>query len=157
MSEEKEIKIWVLIVGCYSSSTMVGAYDDEHKAEAERVAKAIDGYIEGPLILNKGVSFEEPPAGMEFFMLDMKSTGNAYDVISIGTLECDNGWPDEKSNYRRRQQSYKLEKSKRRWRLHVRLYAKDKEHAVKIAGELRTQLLAGQLPDEGNLPLKDVQ
>jgi len=105
------------------------------------------------LILNQIPSVEEPPAGMGFFVLHTKSSGDIRDVMLVNSLQEDNGWPNKQSKYKVREQCYKLEKSRRMWRLQVCVFAKDKQHAIKMAGELRTQLLTGLLPNEGKLPL----
>jgi len=152
-----ETRIWLLTHGEYSSYSVSAVFDDAHKKEGERLAHLTGGYLEGasvegddeqPYILNK-FDVEEPPAGKGHFILTMSRNGDVTQVFEQSVL-------DEEG--KRRQAHYQLDTAKNTkyvrksyWRLHAWLYAEDEASAVKIVGELRTQILAGNKPEAGDL------
>ena len=150
MSDEDSPKIWLVSTGEYSEYGVVAVFDDDHKAEAVEFAKLVGGVVEvHPLSLNP--THQEPPGGQSFFEFQMGRDGTlpcrwgCREGIEQGDLLCDDG-SLRKCHYRV-SVSTDIE-----WRLVVRMYARDKEHAVKVANEIRIQILAGAKPTEGSIP-----
>ena len=162
MSDEQSVKIWLVATGEYSDYGVVAVFDDQHKPEAEEFAKLVGGRVEEePLTLNP--THQEPPAGQSFFQVRMFRNG------SLDSSSCDKGIYQEdvlyedgtlhKCHYHvtsyENYPAYEHDPNrvdKSYWQLSVSLYARDKEHAVKVANEIRIQILAGAKPSEGSIP-----
>ena len=145
------MNVWLLSVGCYSNCRVVGAFDDAHKVEAEKIAELINGDLkEEPLRLNH-FDCDEPPVGLKSFVVVMMRHGLVRRIDSQSTL--DEGGCRWKSCYRvRTHENDPNWTPKGMWRLEVCVYAKHEKHAVKITNDLRAQILAKALPEEGKLP-----
>ena len=143
------MKIWLLTVGEYSDYRVVAVFDEEHKAEAEKYAEWIGGDVEESLVLND-YKCEEPLKDRQFYVFQMHRDGSTTEIRTRSSLRS-NGmywhshyWLDSKKRYHWKPAWH--------WCLHIEMYAKSKEHAVKVANEIRVQILAGAKPDEGVLP-----
>lgn len=132
-----KVKIWLLTIGEYSSYKVLGVFDNEHKAEGERIAELMDGNLEEDSFILNGFDCDEPPKGMKFFNLEMKRHGQLCYCFEYCVLNHDG---------KKRNTNYVVTESKNRWRLDIYLYAKDEKHAIKITNELRIQILAGAKP-----------
>ncbi len=156
MSGEPHAKIWLVCTGEYSDYGVVALFDDAHKADAEEFAKLVGGYVEEhPLSLNP--THQDPPAGQSFFYLEMCRDG------SLGSwLGSDKGIKKKETlqdDGTLRESSYRLWthaecplERRSHWRLNVWMYARDEKHAIKVANEIRIQILAGAKPSEGSIP-----
>ena len=156
MSDDQGVKIWLVFTGEYSAYEAVAVFDDHHKAEAEEFAKLVGGEVEEhPLSLNP--THQEPPAGQSFFYLQMCRDGSLSSWfggdkgIKKEHRLCDDGTL-RYSDYRVWTHADRPRARRSHWRLDVRLYARDEEHAVKVANEIRIQILAGAKPTEGSIP-----
>lgn len=149
MSEEK--RIWLLSCGDYSNYNVKALFDDEHKGEGEEIAALIGGEIEEEPFLLNSFDFEKPPPGKVYRCVLMYRDGSVDEIDERCTLLDEDGkrfrqyyWLDSKETY--------PNVPKSRWRLCVRMYCKRKEHIVKVAGEIRIQILAGVKPTRGDIP-----
>ena len=150
MSEKK--RIWLLTIGEYSSYYVGAIFDDEHKKEGEQVAELIGGKIEEePKLLNV-FEHEEVPAGLKFYELTMTSDGSLVDAVKILTplLRDDGTWRNEHYWLVSGHNSSLV--PKHHWWLTVQIYSKNQEHAIKVADEIRVQILSGGKPDKGAIP-----
>lgn len=141
-------KVWLLCVGEYSSYRVVAVFDDARKKQAERIAEMIGGSVDGPYSLN-GFEAQCPPIGMKFFEVDIRRDGKA--TVRLGRVLDENGKRQETYNHLFTHDNRPHER-RSHWLLVCRLYAKSEEHAVKIANELRVQILAGVKPDNVEIP-----
>lgn len=153
------MNVWLLTIGEYSAYQVLAIFDDAHRAAGERTAALIGGELEGhdddePFVLNQ-FDIDEPPTGKEFHQLEMGRSGEIYSHYKNPPLD-DEG--------KKRHEKYRLDSHETRgniareytrksvWRLHVRMYAKNMEHIVKVANEIRMQILARTKPATGDLP-----
>lgn len=139
------MNIWVVSVGEYSNYNVCGLFDDEHKGKAEEFAERIRGRVEDePLILNP--EHQEPPPGQTFFIFHMEKDGTTKVISEDSILTSDGALHNS---------SYSVHHIDGDWFMVVRVYARDEKHAVKIANEVRTQILAGDKPEQGSLGVTD--
>lgn len=134
------MQVWIVTSGCYSNTHLQGVFSDPTKAESI-AALMDDGRVHGPWELdqfNKSLA----PAGLECFHVEMCHDGKVMRCEKYALLDSSGalwntrwhlfapGWDPSVARVRH-------------WRLEVTVYVKDESHAVKIANEVRAQLLAG--------------
>jgi len=143
------MKVWLVSVGEYSDYRVLYIFDENHRIEAAEAAELIGGRMEEDAFELNSFLPDKPPAGMRFFVVEMNKSGHAE--FSQRFLLTDEGKLRETKYFVR---THKTDPIKRKsyWRLYVYLYARDKQHAVKIANEIRVQILAGAKPMEGTVP-----
>lgn len=146
------MNVYLLTHGEYSAYTVIAAYDEEHKDECDQLSKLMDGQSEGPFILN-GFNPDEPPLGKQYFELEMCRDGS---VADRRYAECPQPLLTEdgklqKSTYELRTHKNTHGERKSHWRVYVAVYADSFDGAVKIANEIRIQILAGAKPESGLL------
>ena len=144
------MKVWLVSVGEYSDYRVLYVFDENHRIEAAEAAELIGGRVEEDAVELNSFLPDKPPAGMRFFSFQMNKSGDA-DQWFESCLLTENGGL-RKSKYF--VLTHKMDPIERKsyWRLYVYLYARDKQHAVKIANEIRVQILAGAKPMEGTVP-----
>ena len=146
------MKVWILMVGYYSEAEIVGAFDDDHKAEAEKLAELIGGHVEKESIeLNKIVVHEKPPEGRTYFSIEMGRSGKIFNVTKCVPLDCYEDFAVRESDYSLKKYSGESYYRKSHWRLTVGVFAESKEHAIEITDQIRLQLIAGTISSEGLL------
>lgn len=150
MTDELHPKIWLVSEGEYSAYHVVAVFDDDHKADGERFAELIGGKVDdAPLALNP--THREPPAGQSFFIFTMLRDGETSDVSPTSTLlESDGNL--RKSSYRLWTDADRPCMDRAYWELKICVYARDEQHAIKVANEIRIQILAGAKPTQGSIP-----
>lgn len=144
-------RVRVLSIGDYSDYRVVGLFDDCHAADGERIAGYVGGELEENPVRVNFVDVEEPPADKQFFHVQMYRNGNSVSTSPWSALDY---WGSDKGKkIKKRVEGYYVYKEGSRiWRLHVDVYANDRDHAAKIANEIRAQVLTGALPEKGSLP-----
>lgn len=156
------MKVILLMVGEYSDAHVVGVFSADRREEAEQLADWIGGYVPDDEYEVDKVDFETPPKDMRFFRIEMGKHGEVFnedycEESVLGSGEYVGGvlGKRRKEGYRVTDFEYLLKRKgswvrnhykKNHWRLEVYTYAKDKQHAIKIANEKRTRILAGNLP-----------
>ncbi len=136
------MNIWMVSTGEYSYYSVNALFADDHKSEAQAFAVLTGGRVEEhSLSLNP--THEEPPPGQTFFRFHMEKDGTSRD------------WVEDKPLDRvgcRHSARYRLCSALTfSWVMYFAVYAHNREHAVKIANEIRVQVLAGSKPEEGTL------
>jgi len=143
------MNVWLLTTGEYSDFRIEAVFDDEHREEGNGIARLIGGNMWRCLTLNE-FNYDEPPEGMFFYRLEMMRDGSVGHMSKDWPLERDGTKYDSKYNLKTKKDRPTERKSY--WRLHVRVYARDEKHATKMANEIRTQILAGNKPEAGDIP-----
>lgn len=139
-------KVWVVTSGEYYDLQVPAVYDNA--CEAERIAKLMGGECR-EFDVNV-FQHDEPLDGMHYYHFSMDKAGNNSCRDSNFSL-------DEYGKLYEEKYYLKISKGKRfrgtmRWNLYVFCYAKSKEGAIKIADDLRVQLLNDPTkPKEGKL------
>ena len=157
------MKVWVVMIGEYSDREVLASYSSQ--SEAEKVADLVGGNVKGGFVLD---GFERDVApDQDFYELEMdrhgelKNYGGKPRKVSrlVGDFAYDVDFGFQKTGARR-QSFYRLETagtSKHEkasyWRLIVRMYARSEEHIIKVANEIRTQILAKAKPEKGVIGL----
>ena len=137
------MKIWLVSSGEYSDYTVNGLFDDEHRSEAEAFAVLTQGRVEEDSFeLNP--EYQEPPSGQMFFTFHMGKDGTTRNWITESPL-------DVMGRLRVCRYRQVDNPSIIPWYIYIATYARDKNHAVKIANEVRIQVLAGAKPETGSL------
>ena len=139
-------QIWLVSVSEDDwQSTPVAAFDKDHQDGAESFAKRVGGEVEYPIPLN-------PSHDDHVFKVVLERGGDTRQIVELCFLTADQGL---------RRACYRVETDGQpigiglppsRWSLDAWVYARDKEHAVKVANEIRIQILAGAKPTEGSIP-----
>ena len=132
-------KVYIVMEGCYSDRSIEAVFTEDQENEANEYARLIGGDVEEfPL----NIPVPDDP-GLDFFIIKMRKDGSSY-VGKEPRLKC-NG---EKCDSRVWLSTHKDIKWARKshWVLYWRGYAKNQEHAVRSANEIRRQILAGQRP-----------
>jgi hypothetical protein len=149
------MKVWVLSVGEYSNYQVVGVFDEEHLDKAIEFSKLINGRVDGfddfpggPIELNEIPKHENPPNGLNYYVVEMKRGGKvSYYPRSNSQLDYDyNGFKLHNCYYR-------LAKAHTTWILLVGNYAKSREHAVEMAKSIYTKVISKEIPEQAGLVL----
>lgn len=145
------MKLYLLTTGEYSDYRVVAVFDEEHLEEVRRLAALIGGDVQDdePLVLNEYQHDQPPPDARMFVRFCMFRSGMASEIHTDSLLN---------ENGKRHKARYDVDCAERIpslpnsvWRLHVQMYARSNEHAIKVANELRSQILAGAKPLQGDL------
>jgi hypothetical protein len=122
--------LWELSDGEYSDYHIIGVYSTEENAEA--AAKIFGGTV-GPITLDPGV--DQVRAGLSPWEVSMRQDGNnAFALLGYR--------PNEKPRGMYKIEAYMGFSKERLLVLHADVWARDKEHAIKIVNELRARLIA---------------
>jgi len=132
------MKVYIVTWGEYSDYHIIGVFINEDKANA--AAKLIDGCVE--LWDVDLLRLVDP--GQDFFVIIMKHNGDCK-THQRSRLDSDNAEPRKPWCSLRTHVDHPY-KRKSYWELEWHGYAKSKEHAVKIASDIRRQILAGKTP-----------
>lgn len=136
------MKLWILSAGCYSDYHVVGVFDDDHKSNAENIAELIGGSVDAnPFELNN-CPYDEPPQGKHWFRGTMHRDGRCHYYSGSMLTEDGQKWCGR----------YSVPTHTTEWELRFEMYAIDGNAATKIANEIRTQILAGAMPESGPIP-----
>jgi hypothetical protein len=134
------VKVYIVSQGEYSDYRVEAIFDEHHLEEARRFARMTGGDLEenDPFEIN-APNMDEPPPGVSYFRVCLKADGEAlcrkYQLLNDDGCRHDCTWyVDEFHGL---------------WNVNVNLYARDDSHAVKVASEIRTQILAGVRPKSG--------
>ncbi len=146
------MNVYLLSRGEYSDYEVIAIYDEDHKSDCEQAAKAIGGECEGPLVLNQ-FSTDQPPADKQYYSFAMCKDGSIVDIKSASQPESSltkDGKLKNQGYYTRTALNTYRERASY-WRLNIGMYAYSFEHAVKVASEIRTQIIAGAKAEEGSI------
>lgn len=127
-------------------SDLVGVFDENHKPQAEQLAKDCDGYVDDPLALNQC----ETADGKRFFDVIVFKDGQT-EVTEKSPLEFPASRRGEIYYLDNYSKDRKKHGRKTYWRLHVNCYAKDDKEAKSIALVLRGQIEKGDMPSDGHM------
>lgn len=144
--------VFLVTVGEYSDYRVLAVFSEDRKVDAEQAAILVGGDIE-EMTLNPE-EFVDP--GMDYFRVYMRRSGesrvNKYSRLDYEAYELlDDTWgnrgvPREMEVYLLTHKDRPLER-RSYWQLCWYGYAASEEEAVRIANELRRQILAGQRPE----------
>lgn len=139
-------KVYMVSSGSYSDYAIVAVYDEDHKEQAENLARLLRDSMVEEWNLNEYTVF--PPAGVVPFRVHRLDDGTvkAQEVFSpsLDTIE-DATHP--KVRRVEGHEPYGWPSSDRFWLeggLKVTLYARDEDHALKIATDMFTAFLASE-------------
>ncbi len=144
------MKVYVVDTGEYSDCRVRAVFSSEQ--EADRISKLIGGNVLEPFELD-AIELHDPPHDANgFYELEMKRNGDAvnvceYSLLSDGTYGEDGVGRLHTEFATFRTQLDNTYERKSHWRLLIGRYAKNKEQVIKIAADLRRQILAGQRPE----------
>ena len=141
-------KIWVIEDGDYSDYKVVGVYSTRENAETALAAMAVTRTYNPPTIeewkMDPGI--EEMYAGLSRISVSMKRDGSTIEVQHVTAIEESfedfPGGPYEPGRYAK---DYVPGEK----RIRYTVWARDEQHAVKIANEYRAQAIAaGEMSTE---------
>lgn len=152
------MKVYMVGRGEYSDFRIVGIFSTLEKAEAFRKAFPAEGYSSDyhePAEYEVDVPLPDPASqGLSYYFVQLNRNG---DVVNQGvrgegidslTEEIPEGmrwdWYKQKWNG----MAY-VDVPKEQWIGTFNVWARDKEHAVKVANDWRVQVLAREQPDNG--------
>ena len=144
------MNVYLVEIGEYSSAFITAAYSESRIADAERHAALLGGRVL-EIVLDPdelgAMESRVPPGAVAFFDLYMQRDGNVSprEIFEYSLLGNSYSGDDRAQEYEVRERRNRPSK----WRLHVKLYASSEEYAVKVANEIRSQVLAGSKPPKG--------
>lgn len=146
------MKVYLLTCGEYSDYRVLGVFDEEHLQKAKEIAEKIGASVddgEFAIELN-GFAPEEPPRGStNFWIVRLDINGNVKQCDAYSLWE-ENGSLKHSHYY------YEEYGDSARTRFTVMAYSDSAEHIIKVANELRAQVIAKALPESGDiLPIID--
>lgn len=137
------MKLYVLCTGYYYEEYPVAVFDEEHMADGERYAEWTQGILTDGLELNQFKCPTPPPEIA--FVLEMKQGGQIVSCLERSSIL------ETREGFVVMSQKYSVKQTKRRWRLHLQCFAKNKEDFIVKANELRLKILSGTIPQSGIL------
>lgn len=124
------MKVWVVETGCYSDRRITGIYTNE--AEVENIRASFDCSI-SEWETDKGL--EGARQGLTWFRVSIRRDGEVLDV-ELPSSDY-NDPPSETSHY-----FCDWDSERKKLAMNVDCWARDEQHAIKIASEYLTMTLA---------------
>jgi len=131
--------VWVVTIGEYSDYRVVSVCSSEENAEAFISSKLGDGYFDVKL----DIYADKAKQGLQVFLVDMRRDGRVMGSVAEMGLHFEDDRKVDFSGYdyvKNRGEGYRFY-----------MWAKSKTHAIKIANERRTRMIAeGTWPGQPN-------